>query len=89
MRVCPLPVTILRNLQKTGKCLLDKGAQTFAQVVGATDLQFSDVRSSMVVLMQHNYVDCFRVQEEGGVKGPPKQHYVYEALLDKMLQNIR
>ena len=29
------------------------------------------------------------VQEEGGVKGPPKQHYVYEALLDKMLQNIR
>ena len=75
--------------QKTGKCLLDRGTQTFVQLAGNTNLPLSAVRNSVVVLMQQNFVNCYRVQEEGGLKGPPRTHFVYEALLDKILQNIR
>eukprot|EP00803_Ostreobium_quekettii_P005618 evm.model.scf_375EXC.8 EVM.evm.TU.scf_375EXC.8 scf_375EXC:81591-82527(-) len=91
---CELAAKILKDLfgdivAATGKCLLDKGALTFGQLITASQLPLSQVRNSMMVLLQHNYVSCYRVQEEGGPRGPPQPHFVYEAQLDKMLQTVR
>lgn len=52
-------------LQKVCDCLLRKGTLTLANIIRFTELPPQRVKSCILVLIQHNCVQAFSMQQEG------------------------
>ncbi|KAJ8543100.1 hypothetical protein K7X08_005623 [Anisodus acutangulus] len=74
---------------KVCECLLRRGTQPLAQVVRFTELSRENVRNCLLVLIHHNCVQAFAVQQEGGFGEAPKVITNYMALFDNIIHKLR
>ncbi len=65
------------------------GRAPLADIVRGCALPVSLVRTSLLVLIQQNCVGALRHTEEESLRGARPPYYVYEAIADNILQNIR
>ncbi|KAK1416388.1 hypothetical protein QVD17_32179 [Tagetes erecta] len=76
-------------VSKVGECLLNKGTLSLAQVVRFTELTKQKVTNSLLVLIQHNCVQAFAIQQAGGFGEPPKIVTQYMALHNNIIHHMR
>ncbi|XP_065882239.1 uncharacterized protein [Euphorbia lathyris] len=75
---------------KVCEYLLRKGSLTLPNIVRYTELSQTQVKNSLLVLIQHNCVQAFRLEESGGgFQATPKQTIQYVALFDNILHRLR
>ncbi|OAY30367.1 DNA-directed RNA polymerase III subunit rpc-3 [Manihot esculenta] len=74
---------------KVCECLLRKGPLTLHNIVRYTELTQMQVKNSLLVLIQHNCVQAFRLADTGGSQSAPKQITQYIALFDNILHRMR
>ncbi|XP_060211723.1 uncharacterized protein LOC132639274 isoform X2 [Lycium barbarum] len=74
---------------KVCDCLLRRGTQPLAQVVRFTELSRENVRNCLLVLIHHNCVQAFAVQQEGAFGEAPKVFTQYMALFDNIIHKLR
>ncbi|XP_065847977.1 uncharacterized protein [Euphorbia lathyris] len=75
---------------KVCEYLLRKGSLTLPNIVRYTELSQTQVKNSLLVLIQHNCVQAFRLEESGGgFQATPKQTTQYVALFDNILHRLR
>ncbi|KAF2315611.1 hypothetical protein GH714_040125 [Hevea brasiliensis] len=75
--------------QKVCECLLRKGPLPLHTIVRYTELSQMQVKNSLLVLIQHNCVQAYRIDETGGSQSAPKQSTQYLALFDNILHRVR
>lgn len=75
--------------RKVCDCLLRRGTQTLGQVVSFTELSRENVRNCLLVLIHHNCVQAFAVQQSGGFGEAPKVTTQYMALFDNIIHKLR
>ncbi|KAK1416386.1 hypothetical protein QVD17_32177 [Tagetes erecta] len=76
-------------VSKVGESLLNKGTLSLAQVVRFTELTKQKVTNSLLVLIQHNCVQAFAIQQAGGFGEPPKIVTQYMALHNNIIHHMR
>ncbi|KAL8257341.1 hypothetical protein R6Q59_029382 [Mikania micrantha] len=76
-------------VSKVCECLLRKGTMSQAQVVRFTELSKQNVTNSLLVLIQHNCVQAFAIQQPGGFGEAPKIVTQYMALHDNIIHHMR
>ncbi|KAJ9164181.1 hypothetical protein P3X46_023787 [Hevea brasiliensis] len=74
---------------KVCECLLRKGPLPLHTIVRYTELSQMQVKNSLLVLIQHNCVQAYRIDETGGSQSAPKQSTQYLALFDNILHRVR
>ncbi|WCJ42889.1 RNA polymerase III subunit RPC82 family protein [Euphorbia peplus] len=75
---------------KVCECLLRKGPLTLHNILRYTALSQTQVKNSLLVLIQHNSVQAFRLEDAGGgFQAIPKQTTQYIALFDNILHRLR
>nr|XP_009627995.1 DNA-directed RNA polymerase III subunit rpc3 isoform X2 [Nicotiana tomentosiformis] len=74
---------------KVCECLLQRGTQSLAQIVRFTELSRENVRNCLLVLIHHNCVQAFAVQQEGAFGEAPKVITNYMALFDNIIHKLR
>ncbi|PPR91856.1 hypothetical protein GOBAR_AA28824 [Gossypium barbadense] len=74
---------------KVCECLLRKGPLTLQAIVRSTELTSSQVKNSLLVLIQHNCVQAFILDQTGEHGDGAKQSTQYIALLDNIIQRWR
>ncbi|XP_010251272.1 PREDICTED: DNA-directed RNA polymerase III subunit RPC3 [Nelumbo nucifera] len=74
---------------KVCECLLRKGSLTLADITRFTELPQAQVKNCLLVLIQHNCVQAFSIQIEGGVGAAPKVITQYTAIFDNILHRMR
>lgn len=52
-------------------------------------LKLSQLHSALLVLIQHNYVNCYLQSEDANPRRPPISMPLYEADLPAILQTLR
>lgn len=75
--------------QKVSNVLTARGQQTLAELVRASSLPPSAVRSALLVLLQHNFVISQLVQPEAGLRAPQEPYYLYHADTAAIIQILR
>ncbi|DBA69084.1 hypothetical protein WJX79_001083 [Trebouxia sp. C0005] len=70
-------------------CLLDRGMLSAFDLVRSTGFKPSQLHSALLVLIQHNFVNCYLQIEETNPRRPPISQTLYEADLPAILQNLR
>ncbi|DBB01688.1 TPA: hypothetical protein ACH3X1_000319 [Trebouxia sp. C0004] len=70
-------------------CLLDRGMLSAFDLVRSTGFKPSQLHSALLVLIQHNFVNCYLQTEEANPRRPPISQTLYEADLPAILQNLR
>ncbi|KAK3017600.1 hypothetical protein RJ639_004834 [Escallonia herrerae] len=76
-------------VSKVCECLLRRGTLTLAQIVRFTELRKQNVINSLLVLGQHNCVQAFAIQQEGGFGEAPKIITQYIVLFDNIIHHMR
>ncbi|RVX01837.1 hypothetical protein CK203_019553 [Vitis vinifera] len=74
---------------KVCDCLLRKGTVTLASVIRFTELPPQQVKSCILVLIQHNCVQAFAIQQEVGFGEAPRVVTQYMALFHNILHRMR
>ncbi|XP_021892238.1 DNA-directed RNA polymerase III subunit rpc3 [Carica papaya] len=74
---------------KVCECLLRKGALTLPNIVRFTELNPSNVKNCLLVLIQHNCVQAFVLEEAGTFGDGPKVNTQYIALFDNIIHRVR
>ncbi|KAG8483041.1 hypothetical protein CXB51_021984 [Gossypium anomalum] len=74
---------------KVCECLLRKGPLTLQAIVRSTELTSSQVKNSLLVLIQHNCVQAFILDQTGEHGDGAKQSTQYIALFDNIIQRWR
>ncbi|KAI7756754.1 hypothetical protein M8C21_028736 [Ambrosia artemisiifolia] len=74
---------------KVCECLLRKGTLSQAQVIRFTALTKQNVTNALLVLIQHNCVQAFTIQQAGAFGEPPKIVTQYMALPDNIFHHMR
>jgi DNA-directed RNA polymerase III subunit RPC3 len=75
-------------VQKVALLLLNKGLIPLPEIIRGTELPPPQVRQALLVLVQHNCVGAYQRGEEN-TRNPKTPVFVYDALPDRILQNIR
>ncbi|KAG9136413.1 hypothetical protein Leryth_022402, partial [Lithospermum erythrorhizon] len=74
---------------KVCDCLLRRGTLTLANIIMFTDLSGVNVKNCLLVLIHHNCVQAFAVQEDGAMGKLPKVTTKYMALFDNIIHHMR
>uniref|UniRef100_A0A5B7AVW8 DNA-directed RNA polymerase III subunit RPC3 n=1 Tax=Davidia involucrata TaxID=16924 RepID=A0A5B7AVW8_DAVIN len=74
---------------KVCECLLCKGTLSLGQIVRFTELSRENVKNSLLVLIQHNCVQAFAIQQEGGFQEETKIITQYTVLFDIIIHHMR
>ncbi|KAB2011852.1 hypothetical protein ES319_D09G047700v1 [Gossypium barbadense] len=74
---------------KVCECLLRRGPLTLQAIVRSTELTSSQVKNSLLVLIQHNCVQAFILDQTGEHGDGAKQSTQYIALFDNIIQRWR
>ncbi|KAM3337754.1 DNA-directed RNA polymerase III subunit rpc3 isoform X1 [Capsicum galapagoense] len=74
---------------KVCDCLLRKGTQPLSQIVHFTELSRENVKSCLLVLIHHNCVQAFAVEQKGGFGEAPRVITQYMALFDNIIHKLR
>ncbi|KAA8529773.1 hypothetical protein F0562_034127 [Nyssa sinensis] len=74
---------------KVCECLLRKGTLSLGQIVRLTELSRENVKNSLLVLIQHNCVQAFTIQQEGGFQEETKIITQYMVLFDIIIHHMR
>ncbi|XP_047333542.1 DNA-directed RNA polymerase III subunit rpc3-like [Impatiens glandulifera] len=74
---------------KVCECLLRSGSLTFANILRSTKLNKLQVKNSLLVLIQHNCVQGYVIQLEGGFGEAPRILTQYMALFDNIIHHLR
>ncbi|VFQ87948.1 unnamed protein product [Cuscuta campestris] len=74
---------------KVCECLLRRGTLTLAQIMQFTELSSPNARKCLLVLIHHNCVQAFNVQQEGTFGTAPRIVTHYMALFDYIIHRIR
>ncbi|KAI8008829.1 DNA-directed RNA polymerase III subunit RPC3 [Camellia lanceoleosa] len=74
---------------KVCECLLRRGTLSCANIVRFTELNKVQVRNSLLVLIQHNCVQAFSIQQEGSFGEAPKVVTQYMVLFDNIIHHMR
>ncbi|KAJ7974182.1 DNA-directed RNA polymerase III subunit RPC3 [Quillaja saponaria] len=69
--------------------LLRKGPLTLEELVRFTELTSEQVKNSLLVLIQHNCVQAYSHEEEGGSTTAAKANTKYLAIFDNILHRLR
>ena len=69
--------------------LTARGQQTLPEVVRASGLPASAVRSALLVLLQHNFVISELVQPDTGLRAPQAPYFLYHADTGAIIQILR
>lgn len=90
---CPLaahsnapPAAPLQNLIAA---LLGHGVQTFPELLRTSGLPVGQLKSALLVMIQHNCVNCYLHEEPPTLRGPGPSYQLYEAATDRILQIVR
>ncbi|KAJ4822945.1 hypothetical protein Tsubulata_000298 [Turnera subulata] len=74
---------------KVCECLLRRGALTLQNIVRYTELTPTQVKNSLLVLIQHNCVQAFILEEPGGFGDTLRLITQYVVLFDNILHRLR
>ncbi|CAN4101484.1 unnamed protein product [Withania somnifera] len=74
---------------KVCDCLLRRGTQPLGQIVYFTELSRENVKNCLLVLIHHNCVQAFAVQQKSGFGEAPKVITQYMALFDNIIHKLR
>ncbi|KAF5772342.1 putative RNA polymerase III Rpc82, C -terminal, winged helix-like DNA-binding domain superfamily [Helianthus annuus] len=74
---------------KVCECLLRKGPLSQLEVTRFTELTKQKVTDALLVLIHHNCVQAFTIQQPGGFGEPPKIMTKYMALPDNIIHHMR
>lgn len=85
----PLHVPAGPHAQKLAAALVGHGMQTFPELLRTSALPPSQLKSALLVLAQHNCVNCYFHEEPPTLRGPGPSYQLYEAATDRILQIIR
>ena len=69
--------------------LVARGQQTLPEVVHASSLPASTVRSALLVLLQHNFVVSELVKPDADLRAAPPPYYLYHADTGAIIQMLR
>ncbi|KAF3660101.1 Eukaryotic initiation factor 4A-2 [Capsicum annuum] len=75
--------------KKVCDCLLRRGTQPLSQIVHFTELSRENVKSCLLVLIHHNCVQAFAVEQKGGFGEAPRVITQYMALFDNIIHKLR
>lgn len=89
-----LAVHIITNdfgnlVSKICECLLRKGTLSKAQISGFTGLPQDKVKKGLWVLIQHNCVQAFALEQEGGARDTTLVVTQYMALFNNIIHRLR
>ncbi|KAF3616404.1 putative actin-depolymerizing factor 7-like isoform 1 [Capsicum annuum] len=73
---------------KVCDCLLRRGTQPLSQIVHFTEFSRENVKSCLLVLIHHNYVQAFAVQQKGGFGEAPRVITQYMALFGNIIHKL-
>ncbi|KAL7610375.1 hypothetical protein Lser_V15G10083 [Lactuca serriola] len=76
-------------VSKVCECLLRKGTLSLQQVLRFTELNKQNATNALLVLIQHNCVQAFSIEQQGGFGEPPKMVTQYMALHDNIIHHMR
>ncbi|KAL3143158.1 hypothetical protein ABBQ38_002018 [Trebouxia sp. C0009 RCD-2024] len=71
------------------RTLLEKGISSAPELARGSGLRFAQLHSALLVLIQHNYVNCYLQSEDANPRRPPISIPLYEADLPAILQSLR
>uniref|UniRef100_A0A7C9DN57 DNA-directed RNA polymerase III subunit RPC3 n=1 Tax=Opuntia streptacantha TaxID=393608 RepID=A0A7C9DN57_OPUST len=74
---------------KVCECLLRRGTLTKAQIARFTELPPDKVKKSLWVLIQHNCVQAFALEQDGGARDTTLVVTHYMALFDNIIHRLR
>ncbi|KAG2715890.1 hypothetical protein I3843_03G102000 [Carya illinoinensis] len=69
--------------------LLRRGPLTLQLIVRYTELTPQQVKNSLLILIQHNCVQAFSYEQDGGLEDGPKSNTQYMALFNNILHRMR
>ncbi|XP_062153502.1 uncharacterized protein LOC133861722 isoform X2 [Alnus glutinosa] len=69
--------------------ILRRGPLTFQLIVRFTELTPQQVKRSLLVLIQHNCVQAFSLEQQDGLEDGPKANTQYMALFSNVLHRLR
>lgn len=61
----------------------------YGELVRVSGLPAGQLRAALLVLIQHNYVNCYHKEEPPTLRGPGPAYFLYEAALPRILQSLR
>jgi DNA-directed RNA polymerase III subunit RPC3 len=61
----------------------------YGELLRASALSAAQLRHALLVLIQHNCVNCFLKEEPPTMRGPGPSYFLYEAALPNILQILR
>ncbi|XP_071728941.1 uncharacterized protein [Rutidosis leptorrhynchoides] len=76
-------------VSKVCECLLCKGTLSLVQVIRYTELSKQNVTNALFLLIQHNCVQAFTIQQPGGFGEEPKMMIQYMALHENIIHHMR
>ncbi|KAM7499658.1 hypothetical protein LguiA_024072 [Lonicera macranthoides] len=76
-------------VSKVCECLLRRGTLSLAHIIRFTELSRQNAVNSLLVLIQHNCVQAFAIQQEGGFGEAPKIITQYMVLFDNIIHHMR
>ncbi|XP_058181935.1 uncharacterized protein LOC131300234 [Rhododendron vialii] len=74
---------------KVCECLLRRGTLPLGSIVLYTELNKLQVTNCLLVLIQHNCVQAFAIEQQGGFGAAPKVVTQYMALFDNIIHHMR
>ncbi|XP_059449173.1 uncharacterized protein LOC132180389 isoform X1 [Corylus avellana] len=74
---------------KVCESLLRRGPLTLQLIVRFTELTPQQVKSSLLILIQHNCVQAFSLEQQDGLEDGPKANTQYLALFNNILHRMR
>ncbi|KAF7131867.1 hypothetical protein RHSIM_Rhsim09G0198100 [Rhododendron simsii] len=74
---------------KVCECLLRRGTLPLGSIVLYTELNKLQVTNCLLVLIQHNCVQAFAIEQQGGFGSAPKVVTQYMALFDNIIHHMR
>ncbi|XP_023752433.1 uncharacterized protein LOC111900785 isoform X1 [Lactuca sativa] len=76
-------------VSKVCECLLRNGTLSLQQVLRFTELNKENATNALLVLIQHNCVQAFSIEQQGGFMEQPKMVTHYMALHDNIIHLMR
>lgn len=74
---------------KVCQCLLQKGTLTLGEIIRFSDLTPQQVKNSLLVLIQHNCVQAFAIEQEGAFGEAPKVVTQYLLVFENIIHRMR
>ncbi|KAH7849430.1 hypothetical protein Vadar_017758 [Vaccinium darrowii] len=74
---------------KVCECLLRRGTLPLRSIIQYTELHERQVRNCLLVLIQHNCVQAFAIEQQGGFGEAPKVITQYMVLFDNVIHHMR